>query len=59
MYDCYVKNIYKKRINAGKVQFLKNWNEKGKRRVQNMGKGVINILHKVACMILKKILILI
>ena len=37
-----------------KGQFLKNWNDKGKCRVQNMGKGMINMLHIVGCKILKK-----
>ena len=45
-------------VKAGKVQFLKDLNEKGKCSVQNMGKGVINMLHKVAYKILKKIPIL-
>ena len=46
--------ILTKTIKTRKVQFLKNWNGKVKQRIQNTGKGMINILHKVACKILKK-----
>ena len=41
-------------VSSGKVQFLKNWNNKGKRRIQNTGKHTVNKLHKVACEILKR-----
>ena len=54
MYDRYLKELCPKTIKAGKVQFLKNWNKKGNRRIQNTGKGVVNDLHKVACKILNK-----
>ena len=40
-------------VSSGKVQFLKNWNNKGKRHIQNTGKHTVNKLHKVACEILK------
>ena len=58
VYDCYMKELCTMIVKAGKVQFLKNWNEKGKRRVQNTGKGVVNKLHNIAFKILKKIRII-
>ena len=54
MYDCYMKQLCTKTVKAGKVQFLKNWNKKGKRRIQNTGKGVVNKLHNITYKILKK-----
>ena len=41
-------------VRSGKVQFLKNWNDKGNRRIQNTGKCTVNKLHKAACEILKR-----
>ena len=54
MYERYLKELCPKTVKAGKVQFLKNWNKKGKRRIQNTGKGVVNDLHTIACKILNK-----
>ena len=54
IYDQDIKELCQKTIKAGKVQFLKKWNGKGKHRVQNMGNSMINMLHKVAQKILKK-----
>ena len=41
-------------VRSGKVQFLKNWNNKGKRCIQNTGKHTVNKLHKVTYEILKR-----
>ena len=54
MFEKYVKQLCPDVINSGMRQFLKNWNGRAKRRIQNMGKNNLNSLHKVACSILKK-----
>ena len=54
MFKKYVGQICQKTVDKGMVQFLKNWNIQAKRRVQNMGKNQINLLHGVACEILGK-----
>ena len=46
--------LCKKTISSGKLQFLKYWSVKGKRRGQNTGKHTIGKFHCVACEILKK-----
>ena len=49
----YIIEICQASVKQGRLQFLKNWSTKGKRRVQNTGKHTINKLHKVVCEILK------
>ena len=51
----YLEEICKDAMAAGNLQFLKNWNKIGRRRVQNTGKNNINMLHVAACKILKRI----
>ena len=45
----YLNEIYQDTLAAGNVQFLKNWNEIGKRWVQNTGKNNVNVLNLAAC----------
>ena len=54
IFERYLKELCQKTVKAGKVQFLKNWNKKGNRRIQNTGKSIVNDLHVVACGILNK-----
>ena len=52
LYKRYIGELCPKTIAQGKEQFLKNWSTNGKRRIQNTGKGQINLLHKEACRLL-------
>ena len=54
MFEKYIKQLCPDVIKSGMRQFLKNWNGRAKRRIQNMGKNNLNKLQKVACTILKK-----
>ena len=54
MFGRYSEEICKDTVASGNLQFLKNWNKIGRRRVQNTGKNNINILHIAACKILKR-----
>ena len=54
MFEIYQGQISKKAVDSGKKQYLKNWNVKGKTRIQNMGKNAVNKLHGIACGILNK-----
>ena len=40
-------------VRSGKVYFLKIWNDKGNRPIQNTDKYTVSKLHKLACKILK------
>ena len=50
----YMRQIYLKTIESGKLQFLKNWNICGKCHIQNIGKHTIAKLQVSACNILNK-----
>ena len=50
----YLEEICKDTVATGNLQFLKNWNKIGKRRVQNTRKNNVNMLHFAAWKILKK-----
>ena len=54
MFKRYMGQICVNTVRSEKVHFLKNWNEKGKRCIQNIGEYTVNKLHKVACEILKR-----
>ena len=54
IFSRYMDEICQDNLDAGNVQFLKNWNKIGKRQVQNTGKNNVNILHQAVCKILKK-----
>ena len=54
MFAVYLEEISKDAISAGNLQFLKNYNKIGRRRVQNTGKNNINMLHVDACKILRR-----
>ena len=54
MFGRYLEEICKDAVAAGNLQFLKNWNKIGRRRVQNTGKNIVNMLHVAACKILKR-----
>ena len=54
MFSRYISELCQDTIAKGNVQFLKNWNKIGKRRVQNTGKNNITILHSAGYKILKK-----
>ena len=54
IFSRYMDEICQDTVVAGNVQFLKNWNKICKRRVKNTGKNNVNVLHQVACKILKK-----
>ena len=52
MFEIYQSQINNKAVDNGKKQYLKNWNIKGKARIQNMGENAVNKLHTIACGIL-------
>ena len=52
MFSRYLSELCQDTIDKGKLQFLKNWNKMGKRRVQNTGKNSVNILYHAGCKIL-------
>ena len=54
LFSRYLKEVYEDTVVARNVQFLKNWNQIGKRRVQNTGKNNVNILQVATCKILGK-----
>ena len=54
MFKRYMGQICMNTVRSGKVQFLKNRNDNGKRHIQNTGKYTVNKLHKVACEIRKR-----
>ena len=54
MFGRYLEEICKDTVAAGNLQFLKNWNKIGRRRVQNTGKNKVNMLYFAACKILKR-----
>ena len=45
MFARYSEEICQDTVAAGNLQFLKNWNKIGKRRVQNTSKNTANMLH--------------
>ena len=53
MFKRYMGQICMNMVRSGKVHFLKNWNDKGNRCIQNTGKYSVNKLDKVAYKILK------
>ena len=55
MFARYLEGICQDIVAAGNLQFLKNWNKVGKRRVQNTSKKNVNIVHVVICKISKKV----
>ena len=52
MFSRRMSEICQDTVAAENVQYLKNWNKIGKRRVQNTGKNNVNILHQAVCKIL-------
>ena len=54
MCNIYQGQTCKKAVENGKIQYIKNWNLKGKSQIQNMGKNTVNKRHAIACEILKK-----
>ena len=54
MFSRYIGELCQDIVAKGNVQFLKNWNKIGKRRVQNTGKNNVNIMHHAGCKILEK-----
>ena len=54
MFARYLEEFCKDTVAAGNLQFMKNWNKIGRRRVLNTGKNNVNMLHFAACKILKR-----
>ena len=54
MFARYLEEICQDTVAAGNLQYLKNWNKIGRRRVQNTGKNNLNMLHVAVCKILNR-----